>query len=177
MRGRPRAFDRQEALRQAMEVFWSQGFDNASLADLTAAMGINAPSLYAAFGSKEALFYEAIDLYVETAGSGIWNQIAAAPTAREAVDGLLRRSAEPFGRPPKPRGCMIVLAAPQNQGAHPAICQALKARRLESALLLQQRLERAVAEGELPKGTDCVAIAGYVQTVQHGMSIQARDGV
>lgn len=175
-RGRPRGFDREAALRRAMEVFWTQGYDNASLADLTQAMGINAPSLYATFGSKEALFHEAVALYVQTEGSGIWEQVETAPTARAAIAHVLHATAEAFTRGDTPRGCMIVLAAPQMQGANAQVCDALKAHRQANGCLLERRLKRAVEEGELPASTDCHALANYFVTVQHGMSIQARDG-
>lgn len=175
-RGRPRSFDRENALRQAMEVFWRQGFDNASLTDLTQAMGINSPSLYAAFGSKEALFKEAMELYLRTEGGGIWNQVDSAPTAHIAVDRVLRTSAEAFTRGPEPRGCLIVLAAPQLQGANPVICDTLKQHRIANVDLLERRLLRGIAEGELSPAANCRAIANYYVTVQHGMSIQARDG-
>jgi len=175
-RGRPRSFDRDIALRQAMELFWMKGFENSSMADLTAAMGLNPPSLYAAFGSKENLFREALDLYVRTAGGGIWEEVAEAPTAREAVAGLLSRTAEAYSRGPAPRGCMIVLAAPQMAGGNPAVCEELKRHRLDNVAMLEHRLARAVQEGELPPGTDCGAIAAFFTALQHGMSIQARDG-
>lgn len=175
-RGRPRGFDREEALRQAMEVFWTQGYDNASLAGLTRAMGINAPSLYATFGSKEALFQEAVELYVRSEGSGIWEEVETAPTARAAIEHVLHATAEAFTRGPAPRGCLIVLAAPQIQGANPQVCDTLKAHRLASGCLLERRLKRAVEEGELPASTECRALATYFVTLQHGMSIQARDG-
>lgn len=175
-RGRPRSFDRQDALRRALEVFWQQGFDNASLTDLTQAMGINSPSLYATFGSKEALFKEAVGLYIDTEGSGIWEQVSSAPTAREAVAHVMNASAKAFTRGPEPRGCLIVLAAPQMQGANPTVCDELKRRRGENITVLEQRLQRAVSDTELPASTDCRAIANYYATVQHGMSIQARDG-
>lgn len=175
-RGRPRGFDRENALRRAMEVFWTRGFDNASMADLTQAMGINSPSLYSAFGSKEALFREALDLYIRTEGSGIWEPVDTAPTAQGAVEHVLRATAEAFTRGPEPRGCLIVLAAPQIQGANREVCDVLRAHRVENGCLLERRLRRAVEEGELPPSTDCRAIANYVVTLQHGMSIQARDG-
>ncbi|WP_262338598.1 TetR/AcrR family transcriptional regulator, partial [Bordetella pertussis] len=88
-RGRPRSFERTEALRQAMEVFWSKGYEGASLADLTSAMGINAPSLYAAFGSKEALFREAVQRYADTEGARTRRALLEAPDARAAIEGML----------------------------------------------------------------------------------------
>lgn len=175
-RGRPPGFDRETALHQAMEIFWLKGFENASLADLTAAMGLRPPSLYAAFGSKEALFKEAVDLYARTYGSGIWDQVPTAASAREAVELLLRTTAEAYTRGPEPRGCLIVLSAPQMQGASPEVCEELQKRRTENIVILKRRLERAVAEGELAPDTDCDALANYFVTLQHGMSIQARDG-
>lgn len=175
-RGRPRGFDREDALRQAMEVFWAQGYESASLTDLTRAMGINSPSLYSAFGSKGALFREAVELYIRTEGSGIWEQVDTAPTARAAIEHVLHATAEAFTQGPESRGCLIVLAAPQMQCANREICDMLKRHRLENGQLLERRLQRAVDEGELPSSTDCDAIANYIVTVQHGMSIQARDG-
>ncbi|EWH00181.1 TetR/AcrR family transcriptional regulator [Halomonas sp. BC04] len=139
-------------------------------------MGINAPSLYATFGSKEALFQEAVALYVRTEGSGIWEQVETAPTAYAAIEHVLRTTAEAFTRGPVPRGCMIVLAAPQMQGVNAQVCDALKAHRQANGSLLERRLKRAVEEGELPTSTDCRALANYIVTLQHGMSIQARDG-
>lgn len=175
-RGRPRSFDRTAALRQAMEVFWQKGYDNASMADLTAAMGLNPPSLYAAFGSKEGLFREAVAFYAETEGKGIWEEIAKAPTAREAVAHLLEATALAYTSGPEPRGCLIVLGAPQPECASPAIRDDLKKRRLDGVRILEERLERAVTDGEIPNHADCAAIANFYATVQHGLSIRARDG-
>lgn len=175
-RGRPRSFDRDVALRRAMEVFWSKGYDGASLSDLTAAMGINSPSLYAAFGSKESLFREAVALYEETEGVEIWTGIPEAPTAREAFERFLRVSAEVFTRREKPAGCLIVLSALNANDANTAVCRALRDRRSENVMTLRERLKRAVREGELAADLDCLALATFYATVQQGMSIQARDG-
>jgi AcrR family transcriptional regulator len=176
-RGRPRSFDRAIALRRAMEVFWDKGFDAASMTDLTSAMGINSPSLYAAFGSKEALFEEAVQLYAGSEGTEIWAALDEAPTARQAIEWFLRRSAESFSRPGKPAGCLIVLGALHaNKGGEKA-CEALRRRRSGNVADLRKRLERGVREGDLPEGLDCEAVATFYVTVQHGMSIQARDGV
>lgn len=159
-----------------MQLFWDRGYDNTSLADLTRAMGLNPPSLYAAFGSKAQLFLEAVDLYGRTDGAGIWDGLETAPTAKAAVHDLLRRTAENFTQRGEPRGCMVVLSAPQMAGGDTEVCDALKVRRLEKQAALEQRFERGVAEGDMPAGIDCPAIAAYVASLQHGMSIEARDG-
>jgi AcrR family transcriptional regulator len=175
-KGRPRSFDRAVALRRAMEVFWVKGYDSASLSDLTAAMSINSPSLYAAFGSKERLFREAVALYGETEGAGIWTAIPEAPTAREGFERFLRASAEAFTRSEKPAGCLIVLGALTANDANANVCRELRDQRAGNVTTLRDRLKRAVREGELPKSLDCLAVATFYATVQQGMSIQARDG-
>jgi AcrR family transcriptional regulator len=175
-RGRPRSFDRQAALRRAMEVFWAKGYDGTSLADLTAAMGINPPSIYAAFGSKEGLFREAVDLYSASEGDDIWSGIEQAPTAREAIGTMLHASAENFSRPGKPRGCLIVLGALNADDRNAAVCDTLREQRADNIKQLRQRLERDVAAGTLASGIDTRAIATFYVTIQQGMSIQARDG-
>jgi AcrR family transcriptional regulator len=175
-RGRPRNFDRAATLRRAMEVFWAEGYDGASLSDLTAAMGINSPSLYAAFGSKEALFREAVALYGETEGTEIWAPLPEAPTPREAIERFLCATAESFTRPGKPAGCLIVLGALHANDANANVCRGLRERRAENIEALRARLDRAVREGDLPQGLDCQAVATFYATVQQGMSIQARDG-
>jgi AcrR family transcriptional regulator len=159
-----------------MEVFWTKGYDGASLAELTAAMGINAPSLYAAFGSKEALFREAVALYGATEGTEIWTALPQAPTAREAIERFLRASALSFTRPDRPAGCLVVLGALLASDANANVCLELRASRAGNVAALRDRLERAVAEGELPESVDCEAVATFYATVQQGMSIQARDG-
>ena len=120
-RGRPRSFDRAAALRQAMAVFWQRGYEGTSLGDLTAAMGINRPSLYAAFGCKEALFHEAVALYDAVEGGATARALQDEPTARAAVEAMLCDNAEAYAAPDKPPGCMIVLGAmlgtPECQGA------------------------------------------------------------
>ena len=175
-RGRPRSFERATALRRAMEVFWAKGYDGASLADLTAAMGIAAPSLYAAFGSKEALFREAVALYGETEGTEIWTALPEAPSAREAIERFLRGSAISFTRPDRPAGCLVVLSALLANDGNARVCRELRESRAGNVAALRERLERAVAEGDLPTKLDCEAMATFYATVQQGMSIQARDG-
>ncbi len=175
-RGRPRSFDRSAALARAMELFWTKGYEGASISDLTEAMGIGSPSLYAAFGSKEALFREAIELYGRTEGPAIWDAVENAPDARSAVAGFLTATAHSFSRPGKPRGCMVVLSQLNPTEASASVCAALRENRAQGQSGLERRLRRAVEVGELAPGTDVAALAAFYLTVQQGMSIQARDG-
>ncbi len=175
-RGRPRSFDRQQALTSAMEVFWIRGYEAASISDLTEAMGIASPSLYAAFGSKEGLFHEAVELYGRTEGPALWDAVEAAPTAREGIEGFLAATARAFSRPGKPRGCLVTLSAINLVSASPSVCDAMRKERGRGQRGLEARLQRAMAEGELPASLDAGAVAAFYLTVQQGMSIQARDG-
>ena len=175
-RGRPRAFDREQALARAMEVFWVKGLEAASISDLTAAMGIVSPSLYAAFGSKEALFREAIDLYVQTDGAEIWSSVTDAQTAYDAVAGFLMTTARLFSRPDKPSGCMVVLSALHITEASQAVRAEMTDRRKRNESGLVERLARGVEDGEIASSADLATVARFYITVQQGMSIQARDG-
>jgi AcrR family transcriptional regulator len=159
-----------------MELFWERGYEGASVSDLTEAMGIGSPSLYAAFGSKEALFREAVEHYGRTEGPEIWAAVEAAPTARDAVEAYLTVSARTFTRPGKPRGCMVVLSGLTSADASQSVCDALRSNRAGAVTDLELRLHRAVADGELLAGFDVRAVATFYVTVQQGMSIQARDG-
>lgn len=174
-RGRPRGFDREVALRRAMEVFWEKGFEDASMTDLTQAMGIASPSLYAAFGSKEALFQEAVALYQARFGGTMWDALDREPAIAAAIEAFLMDTARAYSRRGIPRGCLIVLGARHAAAADP-VCDELKRRRAENLARLRARFARAVAEGELPQGFDCDAAAAFYATLQHGMSLMARDG-
>jgi AcrR family transcriptional regulator len=175
-RGRPRSFDRTEALTSAMQVFWEKGYDGASLSDLTSAMGINPPSLYAAFGGKEALYLQAMELYSETVGVEIWDTLEAAPRARAAIEGFLLATARSYSQPDQPRGCLIALGGHHHGEVTDTVCKVLRQHRAGNIASLRRRLERAIADGDLPESLDCEAVAIFYATVQHGMSILARDG-
>ena len=175
-RGRPRNFDRAQALRKAMEVFWSKGYEGASLTDLTAAMGINSPSLYGAFGSKEGLFREAVQLYRDTDGAASRRALAEAATARAGICGMLLAAAERFTTPGAPPGCLIVLGAPSGADTDAGVGVFLGDNRREMQGRILARLTAGAAAGELPAGADLKGLAAFYTTILHGMSIQARDG-
>ena len=175
-RGRPRGFDRDAALRRAMELFWRRGFEGVSMADLTAAMGIAAPSLYAAFGSKEALFREAIALYRATDGAATRRALDCQRTARAAVEAMLRDNADAFTDPALPNGCFVILGAINTAPEHEGVRAHLLDLHKESCGLLLRRLEQGAAAGEFPTGTALSPLAGFYSTVLAGLSIKARDG-
>lgn len=176
-RGRPRAFDRDAALERATWLFWSKGFEATSIADLTQAMGIGAPSLYAAFRSKEALYAEALRHYAETNEGYVWAGFRVAETAREAVRALLMDSAAALTGcvVDIPRGCMVTLSSVGSEG-HAELGQLVRSARAVTLERLLARLGQAVADGEIPASTDIHGLARFVQTLQNGMSILARDG-
>jgi len=176
-RGRPREFDRQAALAKATRLFWQKGFEATSISDLTEAMGIGSPSLYAAFGSKEALYAEALREYAESNGSLVWGRFSAAETACEAVSSFLMDSAATLTGcvVDIPLGCMVALSAVGSEG-HLELGEMVRLERRSTFTRLQARFERAVANGELSAAVDIQALARFVQTIQFGMSILARDG-
>ena len=176
-RGRPRQFDREAALAQAMRLFWLKGFEATSIADLTGAMGIASPSLYAAFGSMEALYAEALRYYRETYDALVWAKFFSAHSAREAVACLLHDSAAVLtgSLAEVPRGCMVALSLVGSEG-HAELGELVRSARAAALERLKERVNQAVAEGEMPASVDVNAFARFVQTVQSGMSILARDG-
>ncbi|GIL40110.1 TetR/AcrR family transcriptional regulator [Roseiterribacter gracilis] len=173
--GRPRAFDKEKALDDALQVFLRKGYEGASLAELTDAMGINPPSLYAAFGNKEGLFRLALDRYTD-AYSAVAEAAMAAPTAREATAIFLRGTIDSQTRKNGP-GCLLVHGALACAESSDAIKQELTSRRSDNEAMLRARYVRAVKEGDLPAGTDTAALARYVSTMLQGTAVQAASGV
>jgi AcrR family transcriptional regulator len=174
--GRPREFDREAALDAAMFVFWRKGFSAASMNDLCDAMGIRSPSLYAAFGSKEALYLEAIEHYVGTIGPPLWGKLDEPTTARSSVENLLLAAAEGLAESEvTPAGCMVTLAAVSDEWPAP-IVEVVKKVRTVMLSRLRTRLDVAIAERELPASTDVDSLSRFYLGVYQGMAIQARDG-
>ncbi|MFH8406577.1 TetR/AcrR family transcriptional regulator [Streptomyces sp. NPDC018019] len=175
-RGRPRSFDRETALEQAMRAFWEHGYEAVSIADLTDAMGIKAPSLYAAFGDKRTLFEEAIEAYVRDFGVFSGRALAEEPTARRAVARMLHEAATFHTMPGYPRGCMVISAATNCTAQSEDVMRSLQERRAQNVETVEERVRSDIAAGELPAGTDAHALATYSAAVLQGMSQQARDG-
>jgi AcrR family transcriptional regulator len=173
-RGRPRGFDRDAALDAAILLFWRQGYAATSMAELCQAMGIGSPSLYAAFGSKDALYAEAITRYAAIYGPPIWNPLEAGETARAGVQGLLMTSAALLPAGERPGGCMITLSVAAD--CQPELRALLRQGREGGLRRIETRLEQGRAAGEMPPGTDIPAMARFYLGVQQGMSVQARDG-
>jgi AcrR family transcriptional regulator len=174
VRGRPRLFDTDAALNKALRVFWKKGYEGTSLPDLTAAMGINRPSLYAAFGNKEELFRKAVARYVQDAAAMMQDALDQ-PTARGTVETLLRWA---IGKPSKsnPRGCLLVHGALACSDSSDRIRCELSQIRNANEILLRQRFERAVSEGDLSKNANPAALAKFVATFQQGLAVQASGG-
>lgn len=176
-RGRPRTFDRDDALNRAMELFWERGYEGVSLLDLQQAMGnITATSLYAAFGSKEKLFHEAVKLHVGTVGARPVKALLESPTARASIEGMIRAAVEVFCTPGKPRGCFVVLGAINCTESNRKIQDFLQSMRHQRPKIIKDRLQRGIAEGDLPKGVDLDRLVAFFLTVIDGLAIQARDG-
>jgi AcrR family transcriptional regulator len=173
--GRPREFDLDKALDQALGVFWRNGYEGSSIADLTEAMGINPPSLYAAFGNKEGLFHKVVDRYVERY-AGFWDVARAAPTARGMVEHLLHASADFLTEEHNPRGCLFVRGAMACSEAANKIRNELVTRRATGELMLRERLQCAIGAGEIAPEFDPADYARYIMTVLEGMSVQAAGG-
>lgn len=174
-KGRPREFDAEEALNRALIVFWRKGYEGASLPDLTEAMGISRPSLYAAFGNKEALFRKALDRYAEGPASYIRKSLGLAK-AKSVFEGLLRGAADSLTHSRHPRGCLMVQGALTCADACESVRHELTARRAHAEAAIRKRFEKARAEGDLPQRADPADLARYVTTMIQGMSVQAAGG-
>jgi AcrR family transcriptional regulator len=173
--GRARAFDADEALERAMTVFWTKGYEGASLSDLTQAMGINRPSLYAAYGNKQELFRKALERYGEGPSSYEPTALAQA-TAREVAEGLLRGAADVQTDPNTPAGCLATLGTTYCADDSSSVGKMLIASRLAGHAAIRKRFERARAEGDLPADANPAALTHYIGTVVCGMAVLAASG-
>lgn len=176
-KGRPRAFDREKALTQALNVFWQRGYEPASMTELCLAMGINAPSLYAAFGNKASLFLEAVRFYEEKYWAAPAKTFLAEPDIYQGVYDFFTESARILLSPDSPCGCMVVLAAINISADATDVITTIKELRLATKSMFASRLQQGIADGQIPPDTDIIALAGAFNTMLEGLSIQARDGL
>lgn len=174
-KGRPREFDLDDALAAALRVFWSKGYEGASLTDLTEAMGITRPSLYAAFGNKEALFRKALDLY-EQEKLAYMRAALEAPTAKGVAERLLRGALASQCSDCEPKGCLGVISSVACGEEAEAIREEVIKRRQSSRNALVERFEQARREGDLPADADIDGLTGYIFAVMQGMAVQAGAG-
>jgi AcrR family transcriptional regulator len=173
--GRPREFDRDAALAKARDAFWARGYEGTSMADLVTALGLASARIYAAFGSKEELFKEAIAHYEAREGGFAARALAEEATARGAIERMLRDAVELYTRPGKQHGCMVVSAATNCASENDAVAAWLAEHRRARTRSIVERLRKAVADGELKPDTDIQALGDGIAALLHGLSVQARD--
>lgn len=174
-RGRPRQFCAEEALAAALQVFWKRGYEGASLAELTEAMGITKPSLYACFGNKESLFCKALDLYERDKLAYVRGALEA-PTAKAVAERMLRGALALYAGTDDPRGCFGAISAVACANFAESIREEVMARRVSSDRAIVERFRRARAEDDLPEGVTPEALAAYLSAVMQGMSVLAGSG-
>lgn len=174
-RGRPRVFDMDEALEKALKVFWERGYEGASLAELSETLGINKPSLYAAFGNKEELFYKALLKYA-TGPVAFVKDAMNQPTARKVAETFLVKAAEFLTDPQHPKGCMIVQGALSSGESAELVRNVLIKHRASYENLLAERFAKAKVDGDLSSDANPKDLAKYLATLHQGMSVQATSG-
>lgn len=177
MAGRPREFDRDLALAKARDAFWERGYEGVSMSDLVAVMGIASARIYAAFGSKESLFREAIALYEANEGGFAERALGRQSSARLAIEAMLRDAVLAYTRQGAPQGCMVVSAATNYSSENDAINAWLAGHRRARTDSIVERLRQAAQAGELKADADVAALGDCYATLLHGISVQARDGI
>ncbi len=172
---RPRVFDMNTALDQALKIFWQHGYEGASLSNLTRAMGINRSSMYSTFGNKETLFHMALERYIE-GPLAVISKALNEPTARAVVEKVLRVTAEAYTNPQTPLGCLTVQGALACGKESDPIRLELSERRMMIEVALRERLEQAKSSGDLPADSDPATLARYIITIIQGMAVQSTSG-
>jgi AcrR family transcriptional regulator len=177
MAGRPREFDRDQALARARDAFWRRGYEGVSISDLVSLLGLASSRIYAAFGSKEDLFREAVSLYRSAEGGAPVRALKAAPTLREGIEAMLRTAIMTYTQPGRPRGCMVVTSATNCSSENDSVMKWLAECRRERDRAILDRLNAAAAGGEIIARADTRTLADHFGAVMSGLSVQARDGL
>ena len=175
-RGRPRGFDRDEALDKALLLFWSRGFEATSISDLTSAMRITPPALYSAYGDKKKLFLEAVERYERRVGCFAHKALTEEPTAEAAIGCLLHGAVDAFAKPRWPKGCLVVLGATNCAVDSSDISAALAERRKNAEMAVRARISAGQTAAELADDTDVDALTGTVTATLYGLAVKAKDG-
>lgn len=174
--GRPRKFDKELALDTAMKIFMQKGYEATSITDITDALGINRPSVYAAFGNKEALFAQALGRYIQGPIAYL-GEVLSEKTSRDVVRELLMKSVELIvSSAEQPRGCLAVQSSISSELAAAGIQRHIVNGLRQIEINIKNRFDRAIEEGDLPKDTDSWLLTKYVTTLHKGLSIQASNG-
>jgi AcrR family transcriptional regulator len=173
--GRPREFDTEEAIAKAMRLFWRKGYEGTSVSDLTDELGINRPSLYAAFGGKDELFLKVLDRY-DRETAPFTQASLRAPTARALAEGLMYGACAFHSDARNPPGCLMVHGALIGGSASAMAREETRSRRARLKDLIAERLTRAQAEGDLGRGDDPSALAGYLVAMLRGLAVEAASG-
>jgi TetR/AcrR family transcriptional regulator, copper-responsive repressor len=175
-RGRPRTLDRDAGLEVAARLFWERGYEGTSIADLTSAMGVTPPSLYAAYGSKEELYGQALDHVIARESKARMEALSGDMGAYDALAFYLRDTAASISRPNDPKGCIVSTAVLQHAIENGTVAKSVAARREAATVALRERFDRAVVDGELPTGSDTDSLARFFGAFTQGLSVQACDG-
>ena len=177
MAGRPREFDRDVALRRARDLFWERGYEGVSMSDLTERLGLASARIYAAFGSKEDLFREAIKHYENAEGGFVDRAFAEGPTVVGGMERMFRGAIELYTRRTGPRGCMVVLSATNYAKENDSLSHFLAGHRRLRTASIARKIRQGIDSGELRPELDPDVLGDLYATTLHGIAIQAKDGV
>ncbi|MEP3345872.1 MAG: TetR/AcrR family transcriptional regulator [Litoreibacter sp.] len=175
--GRPRSFDTENAIQHAMLLFWERGYEATSMADLSAAMGLNPPSIYAAFKNKEMLFQKCVEAYVESIASYAPRAFEEEPTVELAMQRFISEAIEAFTIHDQPKGCLLISGATNCSKGSQGAQDFLTTYRQGSEAVIADRIQRGIQEGDMPLETNAALLAKYISVTVQGMAAQARDGV
>ncbi|MDI9900493.1 TetR/AcrR family transcriptional regulator [Rhodococcus sp. IEGM 1409] len=176
-RGRRRGFDQQQAIETAMDMFWKHGYEATSVSQLCAGIGINPPSLYAAFGSKAQLFLDVVDYYERTFWQPVWDAFEREPQVHDAFRRFFNDTVDVVSEPGTHLGCLVTLSSVSLEDRDTDVARALTAIGENGVRRIQAKLDFGIRDGQIPAGTDTLALAHTVSVVVDGLAIRAHDGV